>query len=66
MSWRDEYKNMEQQFMLIKDEYAELARAAGFEEGDAWFGDPLEEHADIVLRIKEQAEKAWMYDDLCA
>ena len=64
MSWRDEYKDMEQAFMVVKDQYAELARAAGFE-GDSFFGDPLVKHADILLRIKEQAEKAWMYDDLC-
>ena len=64
MSLRDEYKELEQSYMVLRDQYSELARAAGFE-GDSWFGDPFVKHADILLRIKEQAEKAWMYDDLC-
>jgi hypothetical protein len=53
----------EQQWMILKDQYSELARAAG-SEGDAWFGDPLESHEDVLARIKTLAEKAWMYDDL--
>lgn len=53
-NWRDEYKAMEQSFMALKDQYAELARALGFE-GDAWFGDPLASHDDVVKRARELA-----------
>ncbi|UQD69191.1 hypothetical protein JEY40_24560 [Bradyrhizobium japonicum] len=49
--------------MHLKDQYAELARAAG-SPGDAWFGDPLESHEEVLERIKSLAEKAWMYDGL--
>lgn len=51
-NWRDEYKAMEQSFMNEKDKYAEVARALGFD-GDAWFGDPLASHEEIVKRAKE-------------
>lgn len=55
--WYDEYKNMEQSWMVLKDQYSEVARALGFE-GDAWFGDPLESHDEIVKRAKELAKNA--------
>lgn len=53
-NWRNEAKANEQAFMAIKDQYAELARALGFE-GDAWFGDPLAGHDEIVARARELA-----------
>lgn len=52
-------------WMHLKDQYSELARAAG-SPGDAWFGDPLESHEQVLARIKALAEKAWKYDDLCS
>lgn len=54
----------EQAWMVLKDQYAELARAAG-SPGDAWFGDPTENHARVLARVKALAEKAWKYDELC-
>jgi hypothetical protein len=51
------------QWMHLKDQYSELARAAG-SPGDAWFGDPLESHEQVLERIKALAEKAWRYDEL--
>jgi hypothetical protein len=53
--WRDKYKGMEQSFMVLKDQYAEVALALGFE-GDAFFGDPLASHKEIVARAAEVAE----------
>lgn len=53
----------QQAWMVLKDQYSELARAAG-SPSDAWFGDPLEKHEQVLERIKSLAEKAWMYDDL--
>lgn len=41
----------EQAWMALKDQYAELARAAGTP-ADAWFGDPLEKHEQVLERIK--------------
>lgn len=46
---------MEQSFMVLKDQYAEVARALGFP-GDAWFNDPLASHAEVVARAAEVAE----------
>jgi hypothetical protein len=56
MSWRDRFKDLEQSYMAIKDQYAEIACALGFE-GDAWFGDPLASHKEIVARAKELSRK---------
>ena len=50
--WYDKYKGMEQAWMVLKDQYSEVARALGFE-GNAWFGDPLAEHKKIVEVAKE-------------
>jgi hypothetical protein len=52
--WRDRYEAEEQAWMVLKDQYSEVARALGFE-GDAWFGDPLACHDEIVARAKELA-----------
>lgn len=49
--------------MVIKDQYAELAKALGFE-GDAFFGDPLADHQAIVDKAKEVMEKAYRYDSV--
>ena len=49
--WRNEYKAIEQSCMYLKDQYAEVARALGFE-GYAWFGDPLADHAEIVAKAR--------------
>lgn len=54
----------EQAWMVLKDQYAQLARAAG-SPSDAWFGDPLEDHYAVLARIQDLADKAWKYDELC-
>ncbi|MFK4647251.1 hypothetical protein QIH93_15150 [Bradyrhizobium ottawaense] len=46
----------ELQWMHLKDQYSELARAAG-SPSDAWFGDPLESHEQVLERIKALAER---------
>lgn len=58
-----EYKSLEQSWMVLKDQYSELARALGFEAVSLW-GDPLDPHEKIVERARELADKAWKYDDL--
>lgn len=46
-NWRDEYKAIEQSFMVLKDQYSEVARALGFK-GASFWGDPRESHEEIV------------------
>ena len=55
-TWRDKYKAAEQAFMVERERYSEVARALGFE-GDAWFGDPLVPHTNVVERAKEFAAR---------
>lgn len=55
--WREKYKQQEQEWMVLKDQYSEIARALGFK-GDAWFDDPLASHEEIVKRAKELAQNA--------
>lgn len=55
-SWRSQYMGLEQQWMVLKDQYSELARAMGFK-GDAWFGDPLEPHEEVLAKAKELAAR---------
>lgn len=50
-TYYDEYKELEQMYMVLKDQYAELARALGFI-GDSWFGDPLASHEEILRKAK--------------
>ena len=45
-------QSAENSFMLVKDNYSELCRALGFE-GDAFWGDPLADHEEIVARAEE-------------
>ena len=47
----NEVKSLEVAWMSLKDDYSELARALGAP-GDAWFGDPLEGHAQVLARAK--------------
>jgi hypothetical protein len=54
----DEDKSLEQSWMVLKDQYSELARAIGFE-GDSWFGDPLAEHDEVLKRANEFAVCDW-------
>lgn len=56
-NYRNLYKRLEQENMVLLDKYAEIATALGFE-GDAWFGDPLATHKEIVQRAKELNEKS--------
>lgn len=52
--WRERYKAEEQAWMVLKDQYAEVARALGAP-CDAWFGDPLCSHEEVVARAKALA-----------
>lgn len=54
---RGKYKGMEASWMHLRDQYSEIARALGFD-GDAWFGDPLASHEEIVSRAKKLAALA--------
>lgn len=46
-----EYKSLEQSFMALKDDYSEICKALGFK-GDAWFGDPLVPHKEIIKKAE--------------
>lgn len=48
---RQEFKALEQSFMVLKDQYSELAQAIGVE-ADAFWGDPLEDHAGVMAKAK--------------
>jgi len=48
---RQDLKAMEQAYMVMKDQYADLAQALGAP-CDAWFGDPLVPHNEIVQRAR--------------
>jgi len=50
--WYDDYKAMEQWAMVLKDQYAELARAIG-SPSDSWWGDPLEGHDKVMARARD-------------
>lgn len=55
-NWHDEYKSLEQAWMVLKDDYSEVARALGFP-GCGWWDDPLASHKEIVARAKELSAK---------
>jgi hypothetical protein len=46
-TYRDDYKSLEQAYMVLKDRYAELAVAIGASPMAVW-GDPKESHEEIV------------------
>lgn len=48
---RQEFKALEQSYMVLQDQYSELARAIGVE-GDAFWGDPLESHDQVLAKAK--------------
>jgi hypothetical protein len=48
---RQEVKSLEQSVMNEMDKYQSLAKALGFE-GDAWFGDPLASHQEILAKAQ--------------
>lgn len=54
--WRDKYKAEEQAWMVLKGQYAEVAQALGID-CDAWFGDPLVSHEEVVARAKQLATR---------
>ncbi len=58
--WRSLCKQREDDWLILKDQYSELARALGFE-GDAWFGDPLASHGEILIRA-EEAYGEWLLE----
>jgi hypothetical protein len=56
----DKVAYWEQQWMILMDQYTQLVRELGIldeDEFDAWFGDPLMGHKEIVKRIKEKYGK---------
>lgn len=56
---KEEYKALEQAWMSLKDDYAELARALGVK-GDAWFGDPLKSHKEVIAVAKSLEQSTIM------
>lgn len=57
-------KAFEQSYMVLKDEYSELARALGFQR-NAMFDDPLECHAEVLAKVVQltqelAASNAWV------
>lgn len=48
-TYRDQYKSAEQAYMLMRDQYSEVARALGFD-GEGYWGDPMATHEEIVER----------------
>lgn len=55
---RDEIKQLEQAWMVLKDDYSELVRLICPEvKADGYFGDPLIEHKEVVERLKELVKK---------
>lgn len=61
--WRSLAKDYEQYYMIVKDQYSQLAVAAGFEPVGL-YGDVLEPHEVILDKVQDIAEKAWRYDEL--
>lgn len=55
MSWYNEYKAMEQSWMVLKDQYSEIVRALGFP-GVGFWGDPVATKEEILKRIEEMKE----------
>lgn len=55
MSIRDDYKAMEQSYMVLRDQYSEIARALGFKGVSLW-DDPVEDHDTIVARASRTGE----------
>lgn len=51
INWYDEYKDIEQGYMVLMDRYSELAKALGFF-GKGYWGDVMEPHSEIVERAK--------------
>jgi len=63
-NWRDEYKSMEQINMQLLDQIARVGKELGFKELPFW-GDSTASVDDMIEKIKDLNEKAWMYEDLC-
>ena len=53
----DRYECLKQDWMLLLDEYSEVAKALGFK-GNGFFDDVIEPHEVIVARANELREKA--------
>lgn len=56
-SWYADFKEMEQAYMSLKEQYMDLACAAGFQR-EGYFGDSVDTHEVIVKKIKVLAETA--------
>lgn len=54
---REKAKSLEQSWMSLKDDYSEICRAIGIK-GDAWFGDPIISHKEILEHIKTEISQA--------
>ena len=48
----DTIKGLELDWLMLKDQYSEVARALGFG-GDSFYGDPLVSHEEVVARAKQ-------------
>lgn len=49
-NYRAEFKELEQSYMILKDQYSELVRALGFS-GDGLWGDPITSHGEALAKI---------------
>lgn len=65
MSLRDDYKSLEQSYMLLRDQYSDIARALGFPGVGPW-DDPIVEHADIIARAQTGRGTRYFIDVLTA
>ena len=52
--WRDSYKRLEQMYMQLRDDYAEVAILLGATPNALW-GDPIEAHDEIIEMAKKRA-----------
>ena len=52
MNWRDKYKQIEQDYMILLDQYAELAGALGVPLS-LYFQVPLWNHGEIMERARQ-------------
>ena len=57
LTYRNDYKTLEQEYMSLKDDYSEIARELGFE-GVGFWGDPIVSHKEIIDKVRELVNKA--------
>jgi hypothetical protein len=52
-SLHSKIKGLEQEWMVLKDQYSDLARLIMNDPGDSWFGDVHVDHSKVLERLKE-------------